>query len=97
MSMGIVLSDGQQILLPADQVVFHEDSNGSARVGLGGMSFEGIQEKQLVFWRVRDLLPDEHLSPQRELRVTLVPETVKSIHVRGNRVWPSREPANPLH
>ena len=74
--------------LPTDQIVFAEDGGGAARVGFGGMSFEGMAGGQLVFVRVRDLQPEELLSPQRGRRMTLEPSMVTSIAVSGRVVWP---------
>ena len=49
---------------------------------------EGIEAGYLVFYRVRDLKPEEQLSPQRGRRMTLEPHMVASICVEGRRVWP---------
>jgi hypothetical protein len=84
----VVMPDGKRIELPADQVVHSEDRSGFARVGFGGLSFEGIQEGQLVFWRVKDLLPEDMLSPSRSLRVLLDPTSVSRIQMNGQQVWP---------
>jgi hypothetical protein len=84
----VVFGDGVQVPLPTDQIVFAEDGGGAAHVGFGGMSFEGMEGGQLVFFRVRDLLPEELLSPQRGRRMTLEPHMVASIAVDGRVVWP---------
>ena len=42
----------------------------------------------LVFYRVRELQPEEELSPQPGRRMTLEPYMVASICVEGRRVWP---------
>ena len=80
--------DGAQVPLPTDQIVFAEDAGGAAHVGFGGMSFEGMQGGRLVFFRIRDLQPEELLSPQRGRRMTLEPRMVASIAVDGRVVWP---------
>ena len=67
----VVFGDGATVPLPTDQIIFAEDGGGAARVGFGGMSFEGMEAGQLVFLRVRDLQPEELLSPQRGRRMTL--------------------------
>ena len=77
----VVFGDGATVPLPTDQIVFAEDGGGAARVGFGGMSFEGMEGGQLVFLRVRDLQPEELLSPQRGRRMTLEPRMVTSIAV----------------
>jgi len=84
----VSFSDGRRVPLPTDQIVSMEDAGGSARVGLGGMSFEGMEDGLLVFHRVRDLLPEAQLSPERGRRMTLVPRMVSEILIDGRRVWP---------
>jgi hypothetical protein len=39
----VVFGDGATVPLPTDQIVFAEDGGGAARVGFGGMSFEGME------------------------------------------------------
>ena len=84
----VIFLDGRKVSLPTDQIVFADDTTGFARVGFGGMSFEGIEDGYLVFYRVRELQPEEELSPQRGRRMTLEPHMVSSIYVEGRRVWP---------
>jgi hypothetical protein len=84
----VVFSGGRKVPLPTDQIVFADDTGGSARVGFGGMSFEGMEECHLVFCRVRDVRPEEELSPQRGRKMTLEPRMVSSIYVDGRHVWP---------
>ena len=84
----VVFGDGSQVPLPTDQIVFAEDAGGAARVAFGGMSFEGVDSGQLVFLRVRDLQPEELLSPERGRRMTLEPYMVASVAVDGLPVWP---------
>ena len=84
----VVFQDGAEIPLPTDQIVFAEDGGGAAQVGFGGMSFAGIEDGELVFLRVRDLQPEELLSPQRGRRMTIEPRMVASIAVDGHVVWP---------
>jgi len=83
----VMFSDGRQVPLPTDQIVFDDDAAGRARLGFGGMSFEGIEDGSLVFYRVRDLRPEEELSPQRGRRMTLDPRMVFAIYVDGRKVW----------
>ena len=84
----VVFEDGAKVPLPTDQIVFARDADGAAHVGFGGMSFEGTEGGQLIFLRVRDLQPEERLSPQRGRRMTLKPRMVASIAVDGRVVWP---------
>ena len=65
----VVFEDGARVPLPTDQIVFGEDGDGAAQVGFGGMRFEGTEGGQLIFLRVRDLQPEELLSPQRGRRI----------------------------
>ena len=84
----VIFADGAKVPLPTDQIVFAEDGGGVVRVGFGGMSVGGMEDGQLVFHRVRDLQPEELLSPQRGRRMTLEPRMVISIAVNGQVVWP---------
>lgn len=79
---------GGRVPVPTDQIVSSDDSAGFAAVGFGGMSFEGLEEGLLVFYRVRDLLPEAQLSPERGKRMTFEPTTVQAVLVDGRRVWP---------
>jgi len=84
----VVFADGTKVNLPTDQIVFSEVTDGVARVGFGGMSAAGVEDGQLVFYRVRDLQPAEILSPERGNRMTLEPRMVTSVAVDGRVVWP---------
>src|SRR5438093_470522 len=72
---------GGQVPLPTDQIVHADDSAGAARVGFGGMRFDGVEGGQLVFRRVRDLWPEERLSPERGRRMTLEFDMVTAVIV----------------
>ena len=78
----------QKTSIPTEQVVLEEESQGAATVGLGGMSFEGMKGELLVFWRVRDLWPEDRLDPAADERMTLEPKLVSRVLVQGNQVWP---------
>ena len=84
----VVFGDGSSVPVPTDQIVFADDGGGVARVAFGGMRFEGVEGDELVFLRVRDLQPEELLSPERGRRMTLAPRMVASIAVDGRVVWP---------
>jgi hypothetical protein len=78
-----------RVSLPTDQIVLAEDAAGGARVGFGGMRFDGLGEDgALTFLRVRDLVPEHELSPERGQVMKLDPAYVQSIMVAGRRVWP---------
>ncbi len=82
-------ASGRRIPLPTDQIVLAEERDGAARVGLGGMRFDGLHAGQLVFVRVRDLRPAHELSPERRDRMTLEPEMVVTIVESGELIWPT--------
>jgi hypothetical protein len=83
----VIFPNGVRVSLPTDQIVFADDTHGAARVGFGGMSFAGAEEGHLVFVRVRDLQPEEQLSPARSHIMKLEPHMVCSIFVDGRPVW----------
>jgi len=83
-----VLFPGFRVSLPTDQIVFADDSGGHARVGFGGMRFVGSDDGQLVFVRVRELLPEDQLSPARSHTMRLDSHRVAAVAVDGHPVWP---------
>ena len=84
----VVFPDGLRVSLPTDQIVFADDSAGHVRVGFGGMQFMGVDEGQLAFARVRELVPDDQLSPARSHKMLLNPQWLTAIIVDGRPVWP---------
>ncbi len=78
---------GLRVSLPTDQIVFADDSDGFVRVGFGGMQFVGLQQDQLVFVRVRELLPDDQLSPARSHTMRLDVRWVTSVTADERPVW----------
>jgi len=84
----VIFADGTRVNLPTDQIVFADATDGVARVGFGGMSAAGLEDGQLVFYRFRDLQPEDRLSPERGVRMTLEPHMVTSIAIDGRVVWP---------
>jgi len=85
----VVFSDGRQVPVPTDQVVASDDAGGAARLSFGGMRFDGVENGQLVFRRVKDLLPEHRLSPERGRRMTFETWMVAAIFVDGVRAWPA--------
>jgi len=83
-----VLFPGLRVSLPTDQIVFAEEGAGAVQVGFGGMRFDGVTDGRLTFSRVRDLQPEEQLSPDRSWTMTLEPAWVAAIEVDGTRAWP---------
>ena len=77
------------ISLPTDQIVTSEERARSVSIGFGGMRFTGMHNGRLTFQRVRDLRPEEELSPDRSWTMTLEPDWVASIHEDGQQVWPT--------
>ena len=84
----VVFADGLRVSLPTDQIVTMDDVGGRARVGFGGMAFVGVDGDRLTFRRVRELHPEEQLSPDRSHVMTLQMRWVSSISIVGRRVWP---------
>jgi hypothetical protein len=84
----VTFAGGGRVPVPTDQIVSVDDTAGFASVGFGGMSFEGTEDGLLVFYRVRDLLPEAQLSPERGKRMTFEPSTIGAVLVDGRRVWP---------
>ena len=83
---------GLSVSLPTDQIVYADDAAGRARIGFGGMEFVGLEDGHLVFVRVRELLPEDRLSPARIHRMTLDPRWVESVSARGREVWLAGSP-----
>ena len=83
----ITFTDGRRLPLPTDQIVLAGDAEGAARVGFGGMRFDGIEEGLLTFRRIRDLAPEDQLSPERGRRMTLPPEVVAAVFMEGTLTW----------
>lgn len=84
----VIFADGSRVPLPTDQIVHADDDDGAAHVGFGGMRFVGVEQGELTFHRVLDLLPESMLSPERGRRMTLAPGMVRAIDVDGERIWP---------
>lgn len=80
-------ADGSRVPLPTDQVVSGEDGAGAARIGFGGMRFDGIEDGLLTFRRVRDLVAEHVLSPERGRRMTLKQEMVAAVFMEGRLAW----------
>ena len=82
------LAGGVRVSLPTDQIVAIDESRGAIAVGFGGMHFTGVEDGRLTFMRVRDLWPEERLSPARSWKMTLEPHWVAAVHESGLQVWP---------
>lgn len=80
-----------RISLPTDQIVRADEHDGAVVVGFGGMRFTGVQDGRITFARVRDLWPEDQLSPARSWTMTLEPGWVSSVHENGCPVWPVQE------
>jgi hypothetical protein len=79
---------GLRVSLPTDQIVTTGQNGAGAVVEFGGMQFTGVEDGRLTFLRVRDLWPEERLSPARSWQMTLQSEWVASVHQDGRKVWP---------
>jgi len=78
-----------RISLPTDQIVTSEARVASVSIGFGGMRFVGMHDGHLTFQRVRELRPEEELSPDRSWTMTLEPHWVTAIYQDGMQVWPA--------
>ena len=85
-----------KISLPTDQIVSTDDSQGFARVGFGGMQFVGMENERLMFVRIREMLPEDQLSPARSHTMRLNPEWVSKVWLLGALVWHSGAAASLL-
>jgi hypothetical protein len=83
----VTFADGRRVPLPTDQIVLAEDASGAAHVGFGGMRFDGMEQGQLTFRRVRELAPEAQLSPERGRRMTLEPAMVTAVFMEGRLAW----------
>lgn len=84
----LIVPAGVRISLPTDQIASADDGEGRARVGFGGMRFDGSRNGRLKFSRVRELHPEDQLSPDRSHTMWLDPEWVSAVSVYGARAWP---------
>jgi len=91
----VCFPNGLRVSLPTDQIVFADDTGGHARVGFGGMQFVGSEEGHLVFVRIRELLPEEQLSPARSHTMRLDSQRVATVWVDGRPVWRVGSPSLP--
>ena len=83
----VVFRDQIKVSLPTDQIVCADDAGGHAQVGFGGMSFVGQEGTELVFVRIRELFPEDQLSPDRSHTMRLDVQRVASVSVDGRLIW----------
>jgi len=88
----VLFPDRIKVSLPTDQIVCADDGAGHAQVGFGGMSFVGQEGTELVFVRVRELFPEEQLSPARSHTMRLDVARVAKVSVVGRAAWPLVSP-----
>ena len=88
----VLFPTGLRVSLPTDQVVFADDTGGHARVGFGGMQFVGADVEHLVFVRIREVLPEDQLSPARSRTMRLDSQLVATVSVDGRPVWRGDSP-----
>jgi len=88
----VVFPTGVRVSLPTDQVVLADDTGGHARVGFGGMQFLGADAEHLVFVRIREVLPEDQLSPARSHTMRLDSQLVATVSVDGRPVWRGDSP-----
>jgi len=85
----VIFPHGFRVSLPTDQIVHADDESGRARVAFGGMRFAGRSTGMLQFLRVRELHPEDQLSPHRSHTMTLSPDWVTAVRDDGRHVWSS--------
>jgi hypothetical protein len=51
------------------------------------MQFVGLEEGRLVFVRIRELLPEDQLSPARSHTMLLDSQRVATVSVNGRPIW----------
>ena len=83
----VLFPHGVRVSLPTDQIVFANDTDGHARVGFGGMQFVDVEGGHLVFRRVREILPEDQLSPDRSHTMRLDSRWVTMVSANGRVVW----------
>jgi hypothetical protein len=86
----VLFPNGLRVSLPTDQIVLADDSAGHARVEFGGMHFVGLEDGRLAFVRVRELVPEHQLSPDRSHKMLLDPRWVTTISEDGRMLWPGQ-------
>jgi hypothetical protein len=79
-----------RVSLPTDQIVFADDRGGFVVVGFGGMVFRGVEGDRLVFDRVREVHPEEQLSPARSRRMVLQRSWIRVVKEGDRVVWPAQ-------
>jgi len=84
----VIFPNGFRLSLPTDQIVCADDAAGHAQVGFGGMQFVGTEAEYLVFVRIRELFPEDQLSPARSHTMRLDSRRVAEVVVDGRPVWP---------
>ena len=89
----VLFPNGLRVSLPTDQIVFVDDTGGHARVGFGGMQYVGSEDGQLLFVRIRELVPEDQLSPARSHAMLLDTQWVTTVSVDGRAVWPGGSPS----
>jgi hypothetical protein len=78
-----------RISLPTDQIVSASDDRARVVVEFGGMAFTEVRDEVLTFARVRDLRPEDQLSPDRSWTMTLSTAWVAAVEQDGREVWRS--------
>ena len=76
-----------RVSLPTDQIVSAEEHDDAVVVTFGGFRFDGLHDGTLTFSRVRELRPEQELSPDRSFTMRLQPEWVFEIEAAGQVLW----------
>jgi len=89
----VLFPNGLRVSLPTDQIVYADDTGNHARVGFGGMQFVRSEDGHLVFVRIREMLPEDQLSPARSHTMRLDSQWVATVSVDGRPVWRGGSPS----
>ncbi len=84
----VLFPDGLRVSLPTDQITEVDDRAGHVSVVFGGMHYDGIEGDVLVFTRVREMFPEDQLSPARSHTMRLDTRWVSTVSMDGRTVWP---------
>jgi threonine dehydratase len=93
----VVFADGRGLGIPTDQLLSADDAGGAAAVAFGGMQFDGLEDGWLCFRRVREILPEDQLAPERGRLLKVRPADVATVAASGRLAWPRTDTVDREH
>ena len=84
----VLFPDGLRVSLPTDQIVSADDNEGYATVSFAGIQLAEVSASRLTFRRVRELRPEEELSPERSHTMHLELTWVTLVRDGLQQLWP---------